>query len=174
MPEYRRIYTPGASYFFTLNLQDRSSRLLTDHIDLLRSAFRQTKTRHPFNIDALVVLHEHLHALITLPEGDADYSTRWRLIKTWFSRHLPDNAKPATRRKFDEADIWQRRFWARLIIDESDYRNHVNYIHINPVKHGLVSRVADWPYSSFHRYVANGVLPLDWACGVMEIGAGER
>ena len=174
MPDYRRLYVPGATGFFTLTLQDRRSALLTEHIDLLRSAFRYAKTRHPFVINALVVLPDHLHALITLPEGDADYSTRWRLMKGWFARHLPELLKRHRRGSPDELQVWQRRFWAHLIVDERDCRAHFNYIHINPVKHGHVARVADWPYSSFHRYVEQGVLPRDWACASSGLDAGER
>ncbi len=174
MSNYRRLYLPGSTGFFTLTLQDRKSALLTEHIDLLREAFRATMARHPFSIDAIVILPEHLHALIRLPEGDADYSMRWRLVKRWFSHHLPAHAKQRRHRSGDEFAVWQRRFWAHVIVDERDYRAHVDYIHINPVKHGLVTRVVDWPHSSFHQYVARGILPSSWGKEVPDLAAGER
>src|SRR5262245_62272531 len=93
MTNYRRNFVRGGSYFFTVNLADRRLRLLTEHIELLRTAFRYTKERHPFTVEAIVVLPEHLHAIWTLPEGDADFALRWRLIKTEFSRGLPEGEK---------------------------------------------------------------------------------
>jgi len=163
MSTYRRNFLPGATYFFTVTLADRSSTLLTTHIPLLRAAFRYTHARHPFNIDAIVVLPEHLHTIWTLPGNDTDYSTRWRLIKGHFSRHLPaDEAITPSRSGKAERGIWQRRYWEHTIRDEGDYERHVDYIHFNPVKHGLVAAAGDWEYSSFHRYVKQGLLPADW------------
>ncbi len=149
MTNYRRNFLAGGSFFFTVNLAERRLRLLTEHIDGLRTAFRETRRRHPFTLDAMVVLPDHLHTVWTLPEGDADFATRWRLIKSAFSRNL------AT---------------------ENDFARHIDYIHINPVKHGLVARVSDWPYSSFHRMVKLGVYPEDWAGDVAKQGEdfGER
>ena len=163
MTNYRRSRIAGATYFFTVNLAERSQSLLLDHIILLRVAFRQVRIRHPFAIDAIVVLPDHLHAIWTLAPDDNDFALRWRLIKTIFSRGLPRNERRSTSRQAKhERGIWQRRYWEHLIRDEADFLRHVDYIHINPVKHGLVKRVADWPYSSFHRYVKAGVLPVDW------------
>jgi putative transposase len=164
MTNYRRSSIPGGSYFFTVNLADRSSRLLTDHIDALRAAFRYTRRRHPFVIEAIVVLPDHLHAICTLPDGDADFALRWRLIKAAFSRALPSGEpiSPSRSRKA-ERGIWQRRYWEHAIRDETDFARHVEYIHINPVKHGHVARVRDWPHSSFQRIVRRGILPADWA-----------
>ena len=176
MTNYRRSRIAGASYFFTVNLADRSQTLLTDHIGLLRSAFEYTRERHPFIVDAIVVLPEHIHAIWTLPEGDSDFALRWRLIKTVFSRGLPlGEHRSGSRERKGERGIWQRRYWEHLIRDEADFSRHVDYIHINPVKHGLVPQVAAWPYSSFHRYVQAGILPGDWAgdAGV-ELAGGER
>ena len=177
MSTYRRNIIPGATYFFTLTLADRRSDLLTMHIDLLRDAFRYTRERHPFETDAIVVLPEHLHAIWTLPPDDADYATRWRLIKSHFSSNLPktENINNSRAGK-SERGIWQRRYWEHTIRDEDDFVRHVDYIHINPVKHGLVSRVADWEYSSFHRFVKRGVLPMDWAgeAGGVKGKFGER
>ena len=176
MTNYRRSDIAGASYFFTVNLADRSQALLTQHIALLRGAFEYTHERHPFNIDAIVILPEHIHAIWTLPEGDSDFALRWRLIKTVFSRGIPNGEHhSASRQSKGERGIWQRRYWEHLIRDEADFARHIDYIHINPVKHGLVERVADWPHSSFHRYVKAGMLPMDWAGDVgVEMECGER
>jgi putative transposase len=166
MTNYRRSDIAGASYFFTVNLADRSQSLLTDNIALLRSAFEYARERHPFAVDAIAILPDHLHAIWTLPGGDSDFSLRWRLIKTVFSRALPHGeSRSDSRQDKGERGIWQRRYWEHLIRDEADFSRHVDYIHINPVKHGLVSRVTDWPHSSFHRFVRAGILPKDWAGG---------
>ena len=176
MTNYRRSRTTGASYFFTVNLAERSLSLLTRHIESLRAAFRYTQGRHPFIIDAIVILPEHLHAIWTLPPDDSDFALRWRLIKTMFSRDLPfSERRSASRQAKGERGIWQRRYWEHLIRDETDFSRYVDYIHINPVKHGLVKQVADWPYSSFHRYVKTGVLPIDWAGDAsLKMECGER
>jgi putative transposase len=177
MTDYRRNFVAGGSFFFTVNLTERHLQLLTEHIDELRGAFRQTRERHSFTTDAIVVLPDHLHAVWTLPEGDRDFATRWRLIKSTFSRNLeagePVSASRAAKR---ERGIWQRRYWEHTIRDEDDFGRHIDYVHINPVKHGLVTRVRDWPHSSFHRMVKLGVYPEDWAGDVSEFGAsfGER
>jgi putative transposase len=172
MPRYIRSNSPGASYFFTVVLLERQRTLLTDHISSLRDAFRAVRSQRLFSIDAMVVLPEHLHCIWTLPPGDADFSNRWRLIKTRFSRSLPSGEWLSPRReRKSERGMWQRRFWERLIRDEQDFAAHVDYIHYNPVRHGLVERVADWPYSSFHRYVQKGVFPENWAAGVEIKGA---
>ena len=175
MTTYRRNFISGGCFFFTVNLADRRLRLLTDHIDILRSAFRDTRQAHPFTIEAMVVLPDHLHAVWTMPEGDADFATRWRLIKTNFSRHLSVSERISESRSAKgERGIWQRRYWEHTIRDETDFARHVDYIHINPVKHGLVTRVRDWPYSSFYRMVKLGVLPEDWAGDVAAGSFGER
>jgi putative transposase len=177
MTDYRRNFLPGGSFFFTVNLADRRLRLLTEHVDGLRNAFRETRQHHPFAIDAMVVLPDHLHTVWTLPDGDADFATRWRLIKSSFSRDLPSSEPISSSRAVKgERGIWQRRYWEHTIRDESDFARHVDYIHINPIKHGLVTRVRDWPYSSFHRMVKLGVYPEDWAGDVARLGGdfGER
>jgi putative transposase len=164
MTNYRRDFTAGATYFFTVNLADRSSQRLVEDIASLRHALRVVQARHPFTIDAIVVLPDHLHALWTLPAGEADFALRWRMIKTIFSRTQPRNEhRSQSRQAKAERGIWQRRFWERRIRDEQDFAMHAHYIHINPLKHGLVSRVADWPWSTFHRYVRDGTLAEDWA-----------
>lgn len=163
---YRRAKTPGATYFFTVVTHQRQPLFCdTQTIALLRTAFRTVKTNHPFTIDAVVVLPDHLHCLWTLPEADANFSTRWRLIKSEFSRHCPDQYKrqrSKSRQSKGEQAIWQRRFWEHRIQDESDFVQHVDYIHYNPVKHGLVKAPSDWAYSSFHQFVRDGVCAQDW------------
>jgi putative transposase len=163
---YRRAGVPGASYFFTVNLAERSRTLLVDHADVLRAVIREVRSRHPFRIDAMVVLPDHLHAIWTLPEKDKDFSIRWMLIKSGFSRRLPTGERRnRSRMAKGERGIWQRRFWEHLIRDEKDYERHVDYIHYNPVKHGYVTRPVDWPHSSIHRFIAQGIVGPDWAGG---------
>jgi len=177
MTNYRRNFVPGGSYLFTVNLADRQLRILTEHIDLLRAAFRYARSRHAFIVEAVVVLPEHLHAIWTLPDGDADFSLRWRLIKSAFSRALPQGERVSKSRVTrGERGIWQRRYWEHTLRDEDDFARHVDCIHFNPVKHGYVWRVKDWPHSSFHRMVRLGVYPEDWAGDVSDDGSrfGER
>jgi putative transposase len=152
MPDYRRLYVPGGTYFFTVNLADRRSRLLTDEIAKLRTAYRTVAATWPFDTIAICVLPDHLHCIWTLPEGDADFSTRWRLIKLNFSKSVAKSADPAQGRRPGERGIWQRRFWEHLVRDEQDMEACINYIHWNPVKHGLVTEIPDWPHSSWHRH----------------------
>jgi putative transposase len=164
MPQYTRTYVPGGTFFFTVALLERKRSLLTDHIDLLRESFRKVRHQRPFKIDAIVVLPDHLHCVWTLPPDDPDFSTRWRLIKTAFARGIPIGERLSQRRqRVGERGIWQRRFWEHMIRDERDFSSHVDYIHYNPLKHGHVQRVSDWPHSSFHQYVSEGVYPSDWA-----------
>ncbi|OAI02401.1 REP-associated tyrosine transposase [Methylomonas methanica] len=163
MTEYRRHRVQGGTYFFTVNLADRNQTLLTDHIEVLRQSLRTVKQKHPFTIEAIVVLPEHLHAIWTLPDGDDDFSLRWRQIKSVFSRHFETGEKISNSRMLkNERGIWQRRFWEHRIKDDNDFARHVDYIHFNPVKHGHVATVAGWPYSSFHQFVYQGILPMDW------------
>lgn len=158
MSDYRRAYSPGGTYFFTLVTHNRVKRFADPHeVERLRTAFRHVKERHPFVIDAIVVLPDHIHALWTLPAGDHDFSMRWRLVKHKFSVGA---AAPINHR--GEKQIWQRRFWEHLIRDADDWANHMDYIHYNPVKHGYVCRPSDWPYSSFARCVERGWYSPEW------------
>ena len=173
MATFRRSITPGATYFFTV-VTYRRQAVLTDPpcYRALREAFRKTKLSHPFAVEALV-LPDHLHCIWTLPLNDADYSTRWRLIKTRFARNVPTGERLSARRhKAGERGIWQRRFWEHAVRDEKDFAAHVDYIHYNPVKHGHVRAAVDWPYSSIHRYIERGDLGKDWAAdpGALESG----
>jgi putative transposase len=176
MVGYRRNLVPGRTYFFTVVLEDRRSSLLVEKIASLRHAFRVVRAERPFKVDAIVILPDHLHAILTLPEGDSDYSGRWRKIKSRFTRQVVADGLQAKRNGRGEYALWQRRFWEHTIRDETDFARHVDYIHYNPIKHGLVERVSDWPHSSFQRYVTSGVLPEDWG-GTVEAksgGFGER
>ena len=165
MSNYRRSKVGGATYFLTINALERHHNdVLVRHIEALREAVRVVKAKYPFIIHAWVVLPEHMHCVIELPVGDCDFSTRVRLIKLIFSKSLPKVEKLSTsRQNRHERGIWQRRFWEHLIRDERDFERHVDYVHFNPVKHGWVACVKDWPYSTFHRFVAQGILPCDWA-----------
>ncbi|MGE0822039.1 MAG: transposase [Candidatus Binatia bacterium] len=165
MRTYTRVRIAGGWYFFTVNLAHRQGNdLLVRSIVELRHAFRQIQRTHPFTIDAIVVLPDHLHCLWRLPAHDDDFPTRWRLIKARFSRALPPGEYISqSRRRKGERGIWQRRSWEHVIRDEEDYRRHVEYIHYNPVKHGYVPAAKDWPYSSFPRWVTRGLYPADWA-----------
>ena len=176
MPNYRRNRVPGGTYFFTVNLRDRRDDLLVSEIDALREAVRAVKVRRPFYIDAWVVLPEHMHCVWTLPEGDCDFSTRWKEIKAGFARALPKTEfLSAARARRGERGVWQRRFWERTIRDDRDYAAHMDYVHFNPVKHGLVGAACDWPFSSFHRCVSWEVYPRQWGGdGVGVVEAGER
>lgn len=173
MRTYTRARIAGGSYFFTVNLAVRGGKdLLVRHIAELRVAFRQTRRNHPFTIDAIVVLPDHLHCVWHLPPDDDDFPTRWRLIKAQFSRRLDVGERISqSRQRKGERGIWQRRYWEHLIRDEGDYQRHVDYIHFNPVKHGYVQSVKEWPYSSFHRWVKRGIYPADWAAVSPEVVA---
>ena len=177
MPTYRRNFAAGGSYFFTVNLAERRLRLLTEHIELLRAAFRYARFRRPFTIDAIVVLPDHLHTIWTLPIDDGDFAVRWQLIKATFSRRLSRGERvSASRLRKRERGIWQRRYWEHTIRDEEDFARHVDYIHFNPVKHGHVEQVQAWPFSSFHHFVRLGLYPESWGGGFEDgkTGFGER
>ncbi|WP_150052063.1 REP-associated tyrosine transposase [Methylomonas rhizoryzae] len=163
MPNYRRVFVAGGCYFFTVNLLERRLTLLTDHIDLLRDSVRRVKRLYPFYIDAWVVLPDHMHMVLTLPADTADFSVRLRLMKLLFAKGLPRSERlSATRRNRNERGIWQRRFWEHAIRDDRDYSRHIDYCHWNPVKHGYVNQLSEWPYSTVHRDVRNALLASDW------------
>ena len=172
---YRRARVVGGTCFFTVNLAERQRRLLVDHIDLLREVVRKAKAAHPFRIDAMVILRDHLHAVWTLPEGNADYATRWALIKAGFSpQRAMGKRLSQIRLTKGERGIWQRRYWKHLVRDDADYAQQVDHIHCNPVKHGYVCQGKEWSCSSFHRYVGLGILPDNWACASdSDLEAGE-
>jgi len=163
MPNYRRNRVAGGCYFFTVTLRDRRSDLLIVQVDALRDSVQRVQSQAPFLIDAWVVLPDHLHCVWTLPPGDADYPARWREVKKGFPRAI------------GLRDVWQPRYWEHTIRDERDYAAHVDYVHFNPVKHGLAARPGEWPHSTFRRSVAAGRYPADWCGSVDEPSeAGER
>ncbi len=165
---YLRPKVSGATIFFTVNLALRGSKLLVTEIDRLRWAVGKTRGERPFHVDAWVVLPDHMHAVWTLPAGDADFSTRWGAIKARFSKSvrwagftppIPQTrpgggVNPALRK--GQVGVWQKRFWEHHIRDAADYEAHVRYCWTNPVKHGVVEKPEDWPFSSIHRDIRGG------------------
>lgn len=170
MPNYRRRFLPGGTYFFTLVTEHRSQFLCQPNARrLLRQAFRKCRQLRPFCIEAIVLLPDHLHTIWTLPHGDDDFATRWSHIKgsfthAWLKHGGREESVNASRTHHRRRGVWQRRYWEHALRDEADYERHVEYIHYNPVKHGLVKCPSDWPYSSFHRYVSLGQYTMDWCC----------
>jgi putative transposase len=164
---YRRLRVEGASYFFTL-VTERRRHLLDDpaNVALLDQAQALVQSRHPFEIEAQVILPDHLHAIWQLPAGDADFAGRWRLIKStftrWYLKAHPPPRRSSSREAKKEQAVWQRRYWEHIIRDDQDFGAHLDYIHYNPVKHGLVRRPCDWPYSTFPKWVENGVYEREW------------
>ena len=156
MSTYRRPQVCAASIFFTVALADRQSRLLIDEVARLRWAVAATRMDRPFGIEAWVVLPDHMHCVWTLPANDHDFSTRWRLIKARFSHGLPEGQLRTSHAARQERGIWQRRFWEHHLRDQADMDAHLRYCWFNPVKHGLVVRPEEWPYSSVHREIAAG------------------
>ncbi len=168
MPEYRRAYIPGGSFFFTLVTNQRRKILtLPESREALRYAFSMVQNLNSFEIIAICLLPDHLHCIWTLPVVDADYSTRWKMIKAFFSRKYlraggMSGEISLSKIQKGEVGVWQRRFWEHTLRDEIDFNRHLDYLHFNPVKHGLVEEVSAWPWSSFHRYVRTGYYPVDW------------
>ncbi len=178
MSRYRRANTEGATYFFTL-VTYRRQTLLCDEIirRALRQAVEAVRLKRPFKIDAWVLLPDHLHCVWTLPPGDAEYAIRWSMIKRSVSLACSTEYRclewiNSSKRKHRESTLWQRRYWEHRIRDNLDFARHIDYIHYNPVKHGLCQRAVDWPYSTFHRYVSGGVYTADWG-GVVNDNAVE-
>jgi putative transposase len=174
MVNYRRSRLAGGTFFFTVNLHDRKATTLVAHIDAFRNIVSDVKTKLPFVIDAMVVLPDHWHAVWTLPPGDADYTRRLQLIKAQFTKYVLREGANISKDKRGEYNLWQKRFWEHTIRDDRDFEAHVNYVHINPVKHGHAARAIDWPHSTFHRHVKNGLLAADWASELPEGKFGEE
>jgi putative transposase len=163
MTRYRRAKVEGGVFFFTVTLADRSSDLLVRHVDQLRRVYASVQNRHAFETIAICVLPDHLHAIWSLPEGDTNFPLRWSQIKSGFSRELTTGAQRSSSKIAKrEKGIWQRRYWEHAVRNDADLQRHVDYIHFNPVKHGYVTKVSEWPHSSFGRFVARGLLPPDW------------
>jgi len=170
MPDFRRFFAPGGTFFFTLVTYDRRPifRAETPRA-LLRSAMLAQRQRRPFEMPGIVLLPEHLHCLWTLPSGDADFSTRWRKIKEDFTRSFlaaggAEYSVSVGQRRKGLCGVWQQRFWEHTIRDEDDFGQCLDYVHYNPVKHGYVRCAHDWPWSSFHDWVRRGVYAPDWCC----------
>ncbi len=178
MPNYKRARSAGGTYFFTQVAYRRRPILCNAAIrDALRNAIVRTREEHPFTIDAWVLLPDHLHCIWTLPSDDADFPTRWAKIKRRVSlavadRYRDEQLLTRSRRTHRESTIWQRRYREHRIRDEDDLAKHLDYVHYNPVKHGLVANARDWPYSTFHRFVARGIYPENWASDV-DLRTGE-
>jgi len=168
MPNYQRAMTKGGTYFFTVVTFQRQKILCElDIRTALRDGIRATQKIHPFCIDAWVLLPDHLHCIWTLPLDDANFSVRWAMIKRYVSKECGSkfqhpHGNSASKIKRNESTIWQRRFWEHQIRDEHDYEKHMDYLHFNPVKHGYVSRAADWPYSTLLRLIQEGVYDKNW------------
>lgn len=180
MPDYRRIYIPGGAYFFTAVTEGRRPLFAeAKNRAKLRVAMRSVLGERPVSIHAMVLLPDHLHTIWTLPDGDRDYSSRWGQIKERFTRsYLEAGGLEATgsasRRKHRERTVWQKRFWEHSVRDEVDFERCFDYIHWNPVKHGLVKRIADYPWSSFHRYVRLGWYDAHWGeAEVLDVPGAE-
>jgi len=178
MTHYRRARARGATYFFTVVAYDRR-HIMTRTVfrRVLREAFLLTRSERPFETVGLVLLPDHLHCLWQLPEGDADFGTRWRLAKTRVTQALRTAgwqvvSPTASRRRSNEQNVWHRRFWEHLVRDDRDFARHLDYIHYNPVKHGYVKRPIEWPFSTFHRYVRQGWYAKDWGVVTPESIAG--
>jgi len=169
MSNYRRANTKGGTYFFTVVTYRRQRFLCDEKVrNALRAGIKATQSTHPFTIDAWVLLPDHLHCLWTLPLDDADFGIRWAMIKRYVTKQCGPELKhdgwmSPSKHKRKESTLWQRRFWEHQIRDEMDYERHMDYLHYNPVKHGLAEKVADWPHSTFHRYVRQGIYGMDWA-----------
>jgi len=170
MPEYRRASVPGGTFFFTVVTERRAPILrdATSHT-LLRSAFKKAQARWPFTIEAIAVLPDHLHTIWSLPEGDADFSTRWSFVKrkfsqSWLAAGGGEQHVSESRKRDRRLGVWQRRFWEHLIRDDGDFERHCDYIHYNPVKHGYVSCPHSWAHSSFQRFVGEGYYDESWQC----------
>jgi putative transposase len=170
MPEYRRMFQPGAVFFFTVVTHHRRPVFRSDlAIRCLGDALRAVRKDMPFDMLAYVILHDHIHCLWALPEGDADFSARWSSVnrlftRRWLALNGRESAVSASRTKHRERGVWQRRFWEHTIRDEDDMIRHVDYIHHNPVKHGLAAFPHTWPHSSFDRWVKMKHYPPDWQC----------
>lgn len=181
MSHYRRANTVGATYFFTAVTYRRRQFLCDEDVRLaLRQSIDKVRAKHPFTIDAWVLLPDHIHTIWTLPPNDENFALRWQLIKRYVTQSCGARLnKPewmnASKTKHRESTLWQRRYWEHQIRDDVDYEKHMDYLHYNPVKHHLVKQVKDWPYSTFHRYVKNGFYSENWATQTLldENGFGD-
>jgi len=166
LAEYHRVYQKGGMYFFTLvTFQRRPIFNDAAAIKLLENTIRSVQVKYPFEIVAFVILLDHLHYVWTLPEDESNFSIRWKYIKSSFTKEYLKGRRidvSESMRKKGEKGVWQRRFWEHLIRDQDDLNLHLDYIHYNPVKHGLVCSPGEWEYSSFSSFVKGGYYTEDW------------
>lgn len=168
MSDYRRNYVKGGSYFFTVVTEKRRPILNSDLArKCLREAIRHCRQEQPFKIDAIVLLSNHIHAIWTLPDDDFDYSKRWGVIKkhftqSWLAQGGAEANISTSKQRYHRRGVWQRQFWEHTLAVQEDYNQHFDYLHYNPVKHGIVKHLSDYPYSSFHRYVRQGIYSENW------------
>ncbi len=174
MSNYRRAHTPGGTFFFTVKTEHNAPVIAEQQfVALLEEVIREVMQLWPFEIKAIVLFPDHLHAIWSLPPGDVDYPKRWGWLKKEFTkRHLElgghEQSTSSSRKRYRRRGVWQRRYWEHTIEDEDDFETHIDYVHWNPVKHQYVSCPVDWPHSSFHRWVAKGVYQENWGCGHKE------
>jgi putative transposase len=170
MPNYRRAFQPGGKFFFTLVTERRAPIFEDEWVRaILRRAIAEVRTNRPFTLEAIVLLPEHSHLMLGLPDGDADFSTRIAATKAIFTREYlraggVEHLQSSSRESHHHRGVWQRRFWEHAISDESDYENHLHYLHYNPVKHGLASCPHAWPHSTFQQLVQHQIYEPDWLC----------
>lgn len=170
MPDFRRAYVPGGTFFFTVvTYRRRPIFLQTRPRGILRGAITSVRAKRPFDLLALVLLPDHLHCLWALPPDDQDFSTRWRRIKEGFTRRYlaaggPEAAVTSGQARKGLRGVWQQRFWEHTIRNERDFQRHMDYIHYNPVKHGHTVCPHAWAWSTFANWVKAGAYAADWCC----------
>jgi putative transposase len=168
MSVYRRHYVPGGMFFFTVVTYARREILTTEHgRNILHDAIVRTQVQYGFELFATVLIPDHWHLIMQLPAGEKNYSIGIKRIKEfftegWLARGLPEAPVTESQRRRGERGVWQPRFWEHTIRDETDLERRTDYIHWNPRKHGLVGRIRDWPWSSFHRFVQLGHYDIEW------------
>lgn len=174
MSNYRRAYIPGGTFFFTLKTENNAPIFAEQkNVELLGQVFREAKRLWPFEIKAMVLLPDHLHAIWSLPAGDDEYPKRWGWLKKEFTKRYLEHggreqSTSSSRKRYRRRGVWQRRYWEHTIEDEDDFEVHFDYVHWNPVKHKYVKCPIEWPHSSFHRWAAKGVYDRNWGCGDRE------
>lgn len=174
--KYRRYFSPGGTYFFTVVTYHRQP-IFSDKkaVDLFRESISITMSQLPFDLVAICILPDHIHSIWSLPEGDLNFPKRWQWIKSYISRNYRslEISTTSLAEGNSKKEIWQKRYWEHFIRNEADLNNHINYIHYNPVKHGYSTSPAEWEFSSFHQYVKDGILPLEWGTNKIDIPSLE-
>ena len=162
MPNWRRAFVPGGTYFFTVVTDQRRPIFESDAArTILGNVIRECLRSHPFEVRAIVLLPDHLHSIWCMRSGDANYSGRWQWIKTQSTQRWLSAGRTTDGRR----GVWQPKFWEHTIEEEDDFESHFDYIHYNPVKHGYVRCPVDWEWSTFHHWVQRGVYSKHWGCG---------